>query len=450
MQELQAIINKLQEGKAPGADQINTTILKKISQYITPILVKIFNKTFELGIFPNILKKAIVVPIFKSGDRNNLNNYRPIALLSIFSKLLETCVKNRLENYLEKNMILSKRQFGYRKNLGTEEALLHFTTEVYKSLDKNNITIAIFLDIAKAFDTISQDILIQKLENIGIRGLPLNWFKTYLTNRLQRVKIANHFSDWQTVKSGVPQGSVLGAILFLIYINDLCDLQINGSLNSFVDDTAMLYSFCDPNLIEQHINHDLRKIALWFNNNKITLNVKKTKYITFTLKNYTSNEFLNFNFTYHSNCSIYNNENCNCLSIQREESIRYLGIVLDQNLNWKNQITTISNKLRYVLYKFYHVRTYISLDFLKIIYYALVQSHLQYGLLSWGGTYHSNLKQIETVQNKIIRTMTFSDSRQTATPIYKSLDILPLRNLYVYKSILQFKYKTLIATQNQP
>ena len=239
--ELNQYIDKLVCTKAPGSDGITPFVLKKIKNTIILPLLHIFNLSLQRGVFPNALKQALIVPVFKSGSRIDVNNYRPIALLSIFSKLFETCVSKRLMNFLEKNNMLSSRQFGFRRNLGTEQALNDLISRIHLALDEGKCVLAIFLDLKKAFDTVSHEKLLKKLNNYGIRGNTLNWFESYLTGRTQRLKTSDILSSPEVVSFGVPQGSVLGPILFLMYINDLADCNTGGCLTTFADDTASLY-----------------------------------------------------------------------------------------------------------------------------------------------------------------------------------------------------------------
>jgi hypothetical protein len=212
-------LNSLKDDTAAGLDGVTVKILKHIGKYIVDPLAFIYNLSLKQCIFPDKLKIADIKPIFKSGDKTNMNNYRPISMLSNYSKIFEKIIKARLISFLEKNQLLSKNQFGFRPGLSTDNALYKVTQFLYSALDNSKKSLAIFLDIAKAFDTVDHDILLNVLPSFGINKCSLTWFKSYLTNRKQTVKINGINGNMYGIKYGVPQGSVLGPILFILYIN---------------------------------------------------------------------------------------------------------------------------------------------------------------------------------------------------------------------------------------
>ena len=219
--ELQTVIKNMCSNKSPGFDEINNKILKLSAKEISKPLTHIFNLSFENRIFPNSLILAIVTPIFKSDDNKKFKNYRPISVLSCFSKVLERPMYNRLINYIDKNGILSKHQYGFRKNQSTEFAIIELIEKITKGIDKGKYTLGVFLDLSKAFNMLDHRILTKKLEHYDIRGTCLTWFKSYLENRKQIVRYNKIKSDEMIIKSGVSQGSILGALLFLLYINNI-------------------------------------------------------------------------------------------------------------------------------------------------------------------------------------------------------------------------------------
>lgn len=234
--ELRLIIQNYKDDTAAGYDRITFKILKSISELIITPLVYIYNLSIQNGIFPDDFKIAIIKPLFKGGDRKTINNYRPISMLTNFSKIFEKIIKTRLISYLEKNNLLSKNQYGFRPGLSTENALYDVSQFSYESLDNGLKTIAVFIDLAKAFDTIQHDLLLRTLPNFGIENKSLLWFKSYLSNRQQMVKLNDVKSNASFIKFGVPQGSVLGPILFILYINAVCDLNIGGKIVTYADD----------------------------------------------------------------------------------------------------------------------------------------------------------------------------------------------------------------------
>lgn len=439
--EIQSIINNLPVNKAPGHDGITAKILKANSEVLTPILVELTNKSLQQGIFPSILKQATVIPIFKSGSKLDLNNYRPISLLPLFSKVIELCVKSRLTNFITKNGLLSKKQFGFQSGLSTEDALLKFTNVLNSSLDKGKCPVALFLDIQKAFDTVHHKTLLKKLETVGVRGVPLQWFENYLKDRTQLVRVSTTCSSLKTIRHGVPQGSVLGPVLFLLYINDFCDIKFNGSLFAFADDTALLYISETLEMSLQNLNCDLRVIRNWFDRNKMVLSVKKTSYAIFSLRKSVKND--NMPIVYHYNaCDRVTN--CRCPIINRATEVKYLGLIFDEHLRWTQHIDYLVKKLRRVLHIFYYLRKSTERNTMVNIYYALVHSVLQYGISCWGGMSLTNLKPLLTVQKLIIKTLAFRKVRSPSLPLFRELNVLPLRSIYIHKIVCYYHKASLL------
>ena len=208
-------------------DNISTKVMKSSIMNIIEPLTYIINLSLSTGIVPNNMKVAKVVPIFKTGEANLFNNYRPISLLPAFSKILEKIVARKLMSFLENTKQLYRHQYGFRKGHSTTQPIIHLLNQIAQENDKSskNPTMTVFADLSKAFDTISHDILLRKLDNLGIRGIANSWFHSYLSNRTQYMEIFHHKSKYETIKCGVPQGSILGPILFLIYINDIKKLH---------------------------------------------------------------------------------------------------------------------------------------------------------------------------------------------------------------------------------
>ena len=433
--ELHKLINDLKPGKSPGLDGITASVVKHVRTIIAPILAYLYNLSFTSGVFPKILKHAVVIPIFKKGCPKNPSNYRPIALLSVFSKLLEKAMKKRLVSFLEKNKLFHWNQYGFRNNNSTEDAVLNMLTQIYSGLDSNSSVIGIFLDLMKAFDTVNHKRLVSKLEHYGVRGIAKNWFMDYLENRTQITRVAGNVSDNVSVNSGVPQGSTLGPILFLVYLNDIFYLNIDSNITSFADDTAVLN--INKNKVEanQSIERDLKVLSDWFRENLLTLNTTKCDFMRFSLNNV--KETNNTNIKMHT-CT-QSQLLCDCPQIQEVQDVKYLGVVLDNKLNWKNQVKAIIRRLRAFLCKIYYLRKFVSLDTLKMFYFAMCQSVIQYSIICWGGTYKNAINPIIKLQNKIVRAMTFKSNRESSFPIYQQLGILPARHLYVYRTLINFR-----------
>jgi hypothetical protein len=383
----------------------------------------------------------VIIPLYKKGDETQLENYRPISLLSIFSKILEKLFKRRLIKFLDKNQVLSPSQFGFRSGMGTEYALESHLSKIYRSVNASARNVGLYIDIKKAFDTIDHFILLRKIEQLGIRGIPLRWIKSYLTLRSQCVKVEKSFSEYKIIESGVPQGSVLGPILFLLYVNDLCNHPLNGHLTAFADDIALCYQGHKWKQIGETIQEDVDLLNKWFSYNGLKLS-EKTKYICYNIGNSPSPDDIKLIF-HDINCD---KTTCSCAEIGRVDHLKYLGLILDQTLKWDHQISSVSSVVRNCLRKFYYIRNKCTLSFKKVIYHALVQSKLNYGLEFWGGAYTNKLKPALILQKKIIRIINQKNKMEHSYPLFVHLNILPLQHLYVYK-VLRLFY---IMSGNKP
>ena len=249
--------------KSSGPASIPLRLLKLIADIIIFPLCRIINSSFTLGIFPDILKTAKVIASHKGGSSEEVNNYRPISLLSIFDKIIEKLMKIRLYDFLEEHDILFKNQFGFRNRSSTAHSLIEITESIKESIDKGNFGCGIFIDLKKAFDTVNHKILLTKLEHYGIRGSTLKWFESYLTDRKQYVFYNGKSSETLSITCGVPQGSVLGPLLFLIYINDLPNISNKLNFFLFADDTNLYYESDNLKDIEKTVNEELKKFSLY-------------------------------------------------------------------------------------------------------------------------------------------------------------------------------------------
>ena len=267
--------------KTPDHTGVSTHFIKQtVSSFINP-LFHIFNLSFTTGVVPAQFKMAKVIPIFKAGDKSSMDNYRPISLLSSFSKILEKLVALRIMSFLNNNDILSKWQFGFRSGHSTAHPMVHFLNKITDALNNKKHTIAIFCDLKKAFDTCDHQILLSKLKKYGVDGSELDWFKSYLTNRKQFVSVGSCSSSLLEISLGVPQGSILGPLLFLIYINDL-PLSSKFLSLLFADDTTLLFTHDDIKQLTAIVNNEFRKVCEFFRTNRLVLHPDKTKFILFT------------------------------------------------------------------------------------------------------------------------------------------------------------------------
>ena len=274
--EIEEIIDKLKLGKASGPDGINASFVKHGKNAIAKILEVLINECLSEGIFPKCLKRALVVPIHKSGPKDCANNYRPISLLPCISKIFEKVIYKRLIDFCTLKKVISEKQFGFRKKHSTQHALVNLTDFLYEKLDNSETAAVVFLDLSKAFETVNHQILLDKLYRYGIRGVAYNLIRSYLSERKQCVKSGNHFSVFMDIECGVPQGSILGPLLFLLYVNDL-PFVIDLYSILFADDTCVLSSSKCYTTLTQDLNEKLSKLKDWFISNKLTVNYSKIK-----------------------------------------------------------------------------------------------------------------------------------------------------------------------------
>lgn len=285
--EVRHTIKSLKARKAPGYDEISTEILKSIANTICYPLSNAINTALRTGIYPDILKTSLITPIYKFEDKSDPNNYRPISVLTAFTKIFDTIIYKRLNNFLvNKTKQISCHQFGFRKGSNTENALIEITEEILKSLDSHQLMGGLFLDLSKAFDTINHEKLFHKMQLMGIRSKALELMKSFFKNRKQIVKWDEERSSMINTCDGIsaPQGSKLSSLIFLIYINDIASIQLKGQIKLFADDSALFYSRSTESEIRSDIVSDPKTLSRYFMINKLSLNVSKTSFSIFHSK----------------------------------------------------------------------------------------------------------------------------------------------------------------------
>ena len=414
--EIEKIIQDLKSYKSVGLDGIPGEIIKFCSRDLAPLLTNLINLSFSEGCFPNCLKSAKVIPVHKGEDKTDMNNYRPISLLSVISKVFERAMFSRISEFLENNKLLCQSQFGFRTKRSAVDAVAHIIERIRNNHFKTQYT-CIYLDLKKAFDTIEHSRLLRKVCNIGIRGKALTWLESFLEGRTQCVSVNECISGLQSVKYGVPQGSILGPLLFIIYINDLESVCNIVQPTFFADDTNLLIPLEKPLTNESEIINELQLIDGWLKANKLALNLDKTHCMPFKKKN-RHHEFV-----------------IGTESIQVSDSVKYLGIWVDRNLKFGEHAQYLIKKLGKHLGIVSRLRHFVSKNVLFKYYNFYVKPVLQYGLLVYGGNSFSNLDQLSVFQRKFIRLCLFKKPTANVEQDFIDNNILTITQLYFYDLI---------------
>lgn len=426
--DIYCIVRQMKNKRSSGYDDIQISIVKENIDLLKEPLAYLFNMCYEQGTFPEQLKIAKVLPVYKKGLKTDPKNYRPISLLPVLSKIFEKIVKKRLLSHLNANNIICKRQYGYQKGISTSDAIDSLIDDVVLCLNEKKKVVGLFLDLSSAFDTVDHEILIKKLVYYGITGKNLQLFKSYLQNRYQFVEISStmngkerkHTSKLVKVSRGVPQGSILGPLLFILFTNDLVDYiskeVADVKVVTFADDTSAVVSASDSVELERKTNRALSAFYRWFRTNNLKLNTSKTNVLLFKTTA-RMRETLNVQL--------------NGERIVLVESVKFLGIYIDSFLNWKEELNKIESKISSACYAIRSLRDEATIEQLKIVYYALVESHLRYSIKFWGNSYEYNIHKAFVIQKRAIRTIVRIPQWQSCRQYFKGLNILTVPCLYI-------------------
>ena len=363
--EIEKLIKTIESKSSYGYDEISTHIIKLNALFIISLLTHICNAALSLGIFPDRLKYAVVKSILKKGNKQDISNYRPISILTAFSKVFEKLIFNRLYNHLENNGILAHEQFGFRTQHSSEQAAFCLINSILRAVNNKQIVGGMFCELQKAFDCVKHKILLDKLQFYGIHGKFKTLIESYLTNRYQKVTLNKtdyniNSSKWVRLSCGVPQGSIAGPLLFLIYINDL-PMLINKDNNTvlFADDTSVIITGTNRDDFSLQSNMMFKEINTWLYSNLLNLNFNKTHYLEFKSKKH-----------YKPNIQIHHNQKY----ITNATETKFLGLIIDDTLTWKEHIIQLSKQMSSACYALRYVKHSLPTQTLKIIYFAHVHT----------------------------------------------------------------------------
>ena len=384
--EVHNIIKHL-DNKKSSMNNVPIFILKKISHIISPLLSDIFNHSINAGLFPDKLKEGRVIPLHKEGPFNDVSNYRPITTLSVFSKIFEKLVHKRMSSFISQYNLIKPNQFGFQRSKCTSDAILEFMENAYESFNNNQYYLAVFLDFSKAFDTISHEILLKKIEHMGFRGPIHKWIQSYLSNRKQFVSIGEKSSEILNTKMGVPQGSTLGPLLFILYINDMSNTINNMKIVHFADDSTLHIPFEKADNISPQINVQLTNINGWLTANKLHLNTGKTKYMIFSLKDKPPD--LNL---------VIGNSN-----IDRSHVQKFLGLYIDDKMSFAQHTKKISSKLSQGIGAIRKIKHMVPRAVLKQLFYTLIYSKFTYAITCYGSAYQNQIQRVKNLVNRALK-----------------------------------------------
>ena len=412
------VVHNLKETGA-GVDGISAKLLKMLIPSITFEVTHLVNICLMKGVFPSIFKQALIIPIYKAGPRTTFSNYRPISILPVFSKVLETVMYMQLNDFVKHNNILYKHQFGFRSGHSTfmPVAILHdFITS---NLIERNKSATIYLDLARAFDTVNIDILLKKLTKYGINGIAHSLIKSYLSQRTHRLRFNDIVSEEKDICCGVPQGSILGPLLFILYINDIHKACSETNMLLFADDTALLYAAPTLDELQSQITRSFPKICTWLHANRLSLSIPKTFY-----QLYLTHEDVQLKIP------IMNT------FLKRASTIKYLGLLVDDDLKFKSHIAKVTGTCSRILGILYRSSYFLNKNLLLLLYNALILPHMSYCAVIWGSNYETTLNPLVIMQKRAIRLISGAPPFSHTSPLYRELKLLKLTDLVKYHILL--------------
>lgn len=416
--EVMGYIRNLNNTKSCGPDGIPTKLLKTVADLVAEPISYLFNLSIREGCFPSVLKLSKIIPIFKRGDKHDCASFRPISILSVFSKLFERIMCDQVIQFLDKHRIIAEEQHGFRTQKSTTTASIEFLQTIYEGLDRGNEMAALFFDLSCAFDTLNTRFILDKLSNYGIRGQILDWFASFLTNRKMAVTVSGKDSEERSISLGVPQGSVIGPLIFILYINDLPFRLRSAHITMYADDTSMVVSAQNGTDLASSIDKVIKDFAEWCRTNGLMLNISKTECIYFSKRKSIPPTVQDLLYKH---------------NLKPADHVKFLGSIIDKSLEWNHQIDAVCKKINKGYFAILRLKTELSTEYIINIYYALIYSHLSYNIILWGQA--SQAQRVFYLQKRVIRLMFGLKARESCRPFFIRHKLLTLPSLYIYENI---------------
>lgn len=406
-----------------GNDGVPNKFLKNFKHMLVPKYTEMFNHCIIANQFPSSLKTAKVIPLYKAGSKSDICNYRPISVLNSASKPFERLLHDQIRVFLDQHNVINQNQFGFIPKSNTLTASINFVCKIIDGLDRSEKVAAMFIDFKKAFDCVDHKILLHKLTKIGFSPEAQNLMESYLTNRCQVVKINNSVGQPRYIKYGVPQGSILGPLLFIIFINDIFALPLKGYLQLYADDATLYYEAGNEAILVSNMEHDIKLINQWCKQNCLALNVDKTLVMTFSLRGQSPIIRVVCDNTY----------------LKQVEQTKFLGLIIDSNIKWTSHIINVENKLKTMTFALKKLRPLVTEDTAWKVYFAFVHPHIMYMNCIWGSTSNVHLLKLSRLQNGIIKIIKKLPRLTRSSDLYNE-KVLALNNLNKFE-IMIYLYK---------